>query len=119
MSGPRLRAMLGSLYAFSPTSADASSSEWGKSDMSSFDDGQRYILVADDDPLMIRSLRIILRNSGCRWSAFRTARRRCSRSAATSRCSPSRRHDGAHERPGLVPGDQVPTKPCATSRSSC
>jgi CheY-like chemotaxis protein len=30
--------------------------------MSGLDDGQHYILVADDDPLMIRSLRIILRN---------------------------------------------------------
>jgi len=32
--------------------------------MSGLDDSQPYILVADDDPLMIRSLRIILRNTG-------------------------------------------------------
>jgi len=32
--------------------------------MSSLQDGQPYILVADDDPLMIRSLRIILRTCG-------------------------------------------------------
>jgi CheY-like chemotaxis protein len=32
--------------------------------MSGLDEGQHYILAADDDPLMIRSLRIILRSVG-------------------------------------------------------